>query len=637
MERDIQKVGIINWAVLLIVGVIGAILARYAGTATGMVGVAFLALGFLVAVVSYFQMRLEERERQEKLEYDELKRAKDTTTLFQEAAADTFPARRSREQFEKYLVPAFTALLLLLQGGASWWFWQGLGKAAPPNLDRATITLALYALFALVLFLLSKYSGGLARLENLRLLRPGAGYLMLGALICGLTAVSEAATWGGYPKIDSYLARALCVVLGLTALETLAGLVFDIYRPRVRGQVARLLYESRLIGLLGQPAGLITTVGQALDYQFGFKVTETSFYKFFKDTLQLLFLGQLLVLFLSTTFVIIEPGEQGLLEHFGRPAPGGAVLDPGWHLKWPWPIDQVYRYQTREIQSFTVGEEPNTEKTVLWTRPHFKQTEQHEGEFNMLVASREEIVRADSNEKPVPANLLTVSIPIQYQITDLPAWVYHHANADVLLKELANREVVRYLVNVDIDRIMSEGRLAAAEEIRRRVQKRADEAKLGVNVVFVGLQDIHPPLGSKRTLVAAAFEAVVSALQQKQTNILYARAYQAEKIPSAQAEATNIVAQARNDGVTRVAVAGAEANRFNNQIAAYRASPSVYLQRTYLETLARALGPVRKYVLTATNTSDILILNLEQNIRGDLLLPNVILPPDATKPPESNK
>src|SRR2546426_654072 len=355
MEKNIQQVGIVNWFTLLAVGVFSAILARYANSATGLVGDAFLALGFLVAAVSYFQMRLEERERMEKLEFEELKKAKGTTALFTETEADTFPARRSREQFEKFLVPAFTVVLLLLQGGAVGWFWRWLDKAPPPSLERATITMALYALFALVLFLLGKYSAGLARLDGRRLLRPGAGYMMLGALTCFIVASTEATAYFGFPKVDLQVARGLCVVLGLAAIETLVGLVFEIYRPRLKGQAARLLYESRLIGLLGQPGGLITTAAQALDYQFSFKVSETWFYKFLEKALAWIVLLQLCALWASTLFVIIEPNEQGLLERFGQPVSERAVLDPGWHWKWPWPIDQVYRYQTREIQGFTVG------------------------------------------------------------------------------------------------------------------------------------------------------------------------------------------------------------------------------------------------------------------------------------------
>ena len=72
---------------------------------------------------------------------------------------------------------------------------------------------------------------------------------------------------------------SLCGLLGLVALETLIQLVLEIYRPRVKGKIERPLYESRLVGLLGQPEGLITTAAQALDYQFGFKVSETWFYR----------------------------------------------------------------------------------------------------------------------------------------------------------------------------------------------------------------------------------------------------------------------------------------------------------------------------------------------------------------------
>src|SRR6185503_7680178 len=132
-------------------------------------------------------------------------------------------------------------------------------------------------------------------------------------------------------------ARALCVLLALNALETMVNLVLEIYRPRVKGQQARLLYESRLVGLLSQPEGLITTAAQALDYQFGFKVSDTWFYKFLERALGWLILLQVVVLLLSTSIIFIEPGEQGILERFGKPVDSRHVLQPGAHLKLPWP------------------------------------------------------------------------------------------------------------------------------------------------------------------------------------------------------------------------------------------------------------------------------------------------------------
>ena len=72
MERSIQKNGLINLLVLLAVGLGGLAVARYANSLAGQVNILFLGIGTLVAAVSWFQMRLEDRERLEKLELDEL-------------------------------------------------------------------------------------------------------------------------------------------------------------------------------------------------------------------------------------------------------------------------------------------------------------------------------------------------------------------------------------------------------------------------------------------------------------------------------------------------------------------------------------------------------------------------------------
>ena len=74
MERSIQKNGLINLLALLAVGVAGFAVARFANSLAGQVSVVFLGLGVLVAAVSWFQMRLEDRERLEKLELEELAR-----------------------------------------------------------------------------------------------------------------------------------------------------------------------------------------------------------------------------------------------------------------------------------------------------------------------------------------------------------------------------------------------------------------------------------------------------------------------------------------------------------------------------------------------------------------------------------
>jgi membrane protease subunit HflK len=617
MERNVQKNGLVNLLTAAIGFIAVLAVATYVNSQAGRLAAVFLGLTTLVAFISWFQMRLAENERLEKLELDELARAKGGSTLFETKDSEVFPARRARQQFEHFLVPCFSVFFCLLAAAGAWLFWSWTGKPTAPIMAERTLpAMALLAVFSLLLFVLGRFSVTIARLENERLLRPGASFLLAGAYLCFLAALGVAGFKAEIPRADFYLARVLCVLLALISLEVLITLLLEIYRPRLKGRVARPLYDSRLVGLLGQPEGLFTTAAQALDYQFGFKVSETWFFKLVRQSLPALLLAQLAVLLLSTCVVFIEAGEQGVLERCGRRVAGG-VLSPGAHFKLPWPVDRVYRYRTDQIQSFSIGFTPDAasdaESVILWTKAH-------NNEQNFLVANRETPTlqndTGDANDvlKAPPVSLITVSIPVHYQIASVLDWAYNNNEPTNLLADLATREVVRYLASVDMSDIMSHTRLEAAGILRDRVQAAADQHQLGVKIIFVGLQDIHPP-----TKVAGDYEKVVGAGETRQAAIL-----------NAQAEAirTNSLARATAFTTTNVAEATrqrfevdafARAALFTNQIPAFAAAPSVYRQRAYYQVFASATANARKYVLLVTNTQDVLIFDLEDKIREDLL------------------
>src|SRR5664279_3148459 len=129
MERSVQKNGLVNLLVLLVIGVAALAAARYANSLAGQVSVLFLGIGVLVAAVSWFQMRLEDRERLEKLEFDELAKTHGGSALFEARDAEVFPAQRSREQFERFFVPGFTVILFVLQAGGAWFLWHWLSQS----------------------------------------------------------------------------------------------------------------------------------------------------------------------------------------------------------------------------------------------------------------------------------------------------------------------------------------------------------------------------------------------------------------------------------------------------------------------------------------------------------------------------
>jgi regulator of protease activity HflC (stomatin/prohibitin superfamily) len=614
MDQSAKRIGLINWVGLLLATIGLLMVTRYVSTAAGALATVLAGFGLLVALLSYFQMGLLEREHFERLELEELSKSRGSESLFAGAGADTFPARRSREQFERYFVPGLTGVLFILQAAAAYWPWKKVESMAPIIADRATLAMALLGLLGLILFLLGKYSSGLVRLQGQKQLRPGAAYLLLSAYACFLVAADIAAVLAGFAGTDLIVARFLCVVIGFIALETLLGLVLELYRVRVRGGESRVLYESRLVGLLGQPEAIITTAAHALNYQFGFKVSESWFYRFLEKALGWLILAQLSVFVLSTCFVVIQPGDEALLERFGRPLGRNGVIGPGLHLKLPWPIDWTTNYHTQQIQKFIVGAVPDQSSTIVWAKAHGT-------EENFLVASREngplQSASFISGTKSPPVNLLAVSVPVQYQITNLASWAYINQDPEALLKNVATREVVHYLASADFDDLMSRGRAVASDILQRNIQSEADKLQLGARVIFVGLEDIHPP-----SKVARYFENVVGAAETREAKILQAQAYSISTNAWAGAESSNRVWRAEADEHRAITNAAARAMLFTNQALAYAAAPGVngvYEQRARLEALVDGSRQARKYILVTTNTPDILIYNLEDKVRPDLL------------------
>jgi membrane protease subunit HflK len=589
----------------------------------GLGGVVLLGIGTLIGFFSFIQSYLIDRERVEALEMQELDRTRGNESLFAGAAEDAYPSRNARRQFEKWVVPGFSVLvligqvlgLLLVSSQLGGWTLHSSTEAS----DSA-MPIMIFALFMVVLFMMGKYSAGLARMDGQELLRPGANYMLLGSVVCTAVVIAETASIE-YPVWEKVFTWVVFVVIALSAVENLGTLVLESFRPRLDDKKTRLLYDSRLIGLLGQPGGLISTAAHTLDYQFGFKVSETRFYKYLERTLALIIAIQVVVLFLSSSFVIIQANEEAVKERFG--AQTDKLLAPGFHLKWPWPIDKVYRYKTGEIQEFTLGVlEQNDEaepEVLLWTTQH-----NHGSSNDMIVASSDGPLDSAASAS-VPVNLLTVSIPVQYRISNLTNWV-KTGNTVSMLRKLSMREVTRYLIGVDIKELMGPGRTKAQEELKKAIQREADDRELGGEIVFVGLQDIHPPVGNSEQPQAKAtggvaenYEKVNVAWLHSETNRLGALQYKAGRVPQTRGLAAELVANARSESTNKVTLAKAEAGRFSHQISAFKAAPSVYMTRSKLETFQQATRGARKYILSDTENRDIINLELQDKLRSDLL------------------
>lgn len=208
---------------------------------------------------------------------------------------------------------------------------------------------------------------------------------------------------------------------------------------------------------------------------------------------------------------------------------------------------------------------------------------------------------------------------MQFQIKDVRAYAYNHVDSGSLLEKLATREVVRYLVGVDLFEIMSSGKAKASNDLKQMIQRQADQMTLGVEILLVGLEDIHPP-----QKVAAAFENVNGARQESEAKIRQAEGYAARTRSLAQGEAVRQLREAEGYSKERVLTEAARADRFKSQMLAFNAAPQVFHERAYLQNWMN-LTNARLYVVTSTNSTEVYELNLEQKVLPDMT--DIPIPP----------
>jgi membrane protease subunit HflK len=127
------------------------------------------------------------------------------------------------------------------------------------------------------------------------------------------------------------------------------------------------------------------------------------------------------------------------------------------------------------------------------------------------------------------------------------------------------------------------------------------------------LQDIHPPV-----TVAPNYEKLVSAIHMKQAKILAAKgeAIRTNLLAGAQAYTLTNTAEAARLSIELTAASRAAA--FTNQIPAFNAAPEVYRERLYLQSFANATAKATKYVLLATNTSDVIQFDLQRRVDEEI-------------------
>jgi len=654
------------------------------GRWSGFFAISAVAYQLLGAALIWFVLAIQFHQRslaeQEKLDMSQLAEDKGASALFEgkgERATLLAAAQRRLDLLEKWFVPIFGALIAVYNVAIGLYLIKAFRTALPGATHQPLVCAIVTASVAFVSFLMSRYATGMAVELPWKPLRAGGSFLLGAAVMCFAVALSLAGVHFQFDKaikVIAYIVPALMILLGLeTALNT----VFDIYRPRLKGQYSRAAFDSRLLGVINEPGGIFHSAAAAIDYQFGFKVSETWFYKLLEKAIVLLVLFSAVTLYLASCIVVIEPNEEAIVERFGNPltkAGEARRIGPGIHLKLPWPFDIAYTHPTQDILELYVGYTPKIDpetgrivpESLLWGQSHYEE------EHSVLVASEftGEELSEELSEGAVPVSLVKTNVPIQYRIKDLYTYMYGHNDPGKLLEAICYQELAKFAASarvevdeagsgqVELESLFGAGRTRAKEILTQRVQEAADAHGLGVELVFLGVQGIHPP-----PEVAPDYEAVIGAVQKRQALILEAeaernqtltnlmgsvakayeladraaayqdaraagRADEAERLgqeldtmfAEAKGDIFKTLREAQSYAYEKATLAEATGKRFAGQVKAYRAAPNIYLREQRLAVLEQALAGIRKFVVASDpNDTQVIILDLQDKLENKLL------------------
>lgn len=552
------------------------------------------------------------------------------------------PAARRLERAYKWGMPLgglLTGIYMLVFG--LWLFrtigtWSGLEVTAPAR-DSAFVMGLVFLGFAV-----SQYLLGMSLNKAWRLLQAGGAFLSGCVLLLFVVGVGLGAAHFGLPKGLHILRFVVAATAVLVGLEVLFNLILDLYRPRRPGEVPRPAFDSRLLTLVANPRGIVRTLNEAINYQFGFEITRSWFWRLLARTSGWLVIFGFGVLLLLSCIIIVEPEEQVLVTRFGRLIE--EPLGPGLHTKWPWPISRVQRYDVDRIMQFEVTSHHGHSlegEPLLWGTSHSG----HEGEeeFFLVAAAKDlRVVSGISDQggegQGLSVALIGTEIYIHYRISDVLTYVMSAADPVGEFKALAEREVIRYLLRLDIDETISGARNRIGSELQAYLQATMKQRDLGLEVVWVGLSMVHPAQP-----VVDAFYETVGAEQERETAIqramqdevrilaeaagtragadqileqiakleslkasgaseeehLLQEARLEELIQQAGGKASELIAAARAYRWTVENLEHGRALRFASELEAYLAVPDFYKSRRYLEQLGDGMQTARKWIISA--------------------------------------
>lgn len=456
-------------------------------------------------------------------------------------------------------------------------------------IQKPLITGIIFLFLSLGSYFLFKFLSGVGRAENSAALISD-GLHSKGDMVCSsLTGVSLILYYFNF-NIDKWVSLAIALFILSFGIEIIINIIVHF---NSRGSEFRMRY--RFLAIMGSALEKKTYINfiNRLDSRYNIDILKSGLVV--QGARVLRFAGYLIIFIIVLAIAYdtgfqVQMDEEAVVERFGRPVSENS-LKPGFHFKFPRPVDYVRKVRTKQIQELFLGNISQEEKKpLLWGMEHGEEIHFISGDNNFF----------------------NPYIIVHFRIMDLYKYLYNISDPNALIEDIAYKTLQHIFTTKAFYDVAITFRKDMEPAVEAALQKELDNMDTGIEIVSVNIKDIHPPIK-----IAGSFEEVIASYQKKEEIINLALEYQNSTIPSSRAAANKNIINAGayvNEEIlkARGAVVG-----FRSKLESYKKARPIIRKVLYFSHIMDSLVN-RKKILIDPKTGK---PNLYLNSGGSVSLP----------------
>ena len=290
-------------------------------------------------------------------------------------------------------------------------------------------------------------------------------------------------------------------------------------------------------------------------------------------------LAILLVVASLTCYYTVDDKQQAVVTTFGKVTD---ITDAGLHFKLPFGIQKVHKVDVNVYQKIELG----------YTTNYDSSTTVNSGESTMITGDY---------------NIVNVDFYVEYKVSDPVRYLFSSNDPVLILRNLIQSQVRNVVGSSSVDAVLTDGKEDIQRQVKELVTEILAQYDIGLTLIDVRIQDAEPPTQE----VIEAFKAVETAKQSAEAEVNQAMAYQNAQIPSAEAQADQLIQNAEYLKQKRINEAAQQVAMFNAMYQEYALNPEITRTRMYYEAISQILPGVKLYINTSSGSDVQMLLPLE--------------------------